>query len=183
MHEKKRAPRQGKVTKHRSRKPVSRDQEKAIALRVEKIASQLCKDEGIELAHVEFVSESHHYFLRVYIDKPEGVTMGDCTQISRQLADLLDVNMNIDVEYRLEVSSPGIFRPLFKKSDYLKYIGSRVEIRTHDVIDGKKKHTGILGGISEKDCVTLSVDDHSIEIDFSSIKKARLSEDNGDDRC
>jgi len=76
--------------------------------KVEKIVSGLCIEEGIELVYVEFISESHHYYLRVYIDKEGGVTMGDCTRISRQLADIMDVNQIIDIEYRLEVSSPGI---------------------------------------------------------------------------
>lgn len=154
-----------------------------IVEQVENIASKICDDEGLELVHVEFISESHHYYLRIYIDKDGGVTMGDCTLVSRQLADILDVNQVIDVEYRLEVSSPGISRPLFKKSDYTKFIGRLIVIRTFQAIDGKKKITGILNGISEKDCVTLSVDDHTFEIDFSSIKKARLAENNGDDRC
>ncbi len=155
----------------------------SIVAQVETIASKICDDEGLELVHVEFISESHHYYLRIYIDKDGGVTMGDCTRVSRQLADVLDVHQIIDVEYRLEVSSPGISRPLFKKSDFTKFIGHRVVIRTLAVIEGKKKFTGILNGISETDCVTLSVDDHTFEIDFSSIKKARLAENNGDDKC
>jgi ribosome maturation factor RimP len=154
-----------------------------IVERVEKIVSGICEGEGIELVHVEFVSESHHFYLRVYIDKPGGVTMGDCAVVSRQLADLLDVHQIIEVEYRLEVSSPGIDRPLFKKSDYTKYAGRRVKVWTTEPVEGRKKVTGILKGISEKDCVELSVDDQTVEIGFSSIKKARLAENNGDDRC
>ncbi|MBU1168270.1 MAG: ribosome maturation factor RimP [Proteobacteria bacterium] len=147
------------------------------------MAATLCSEEGLELVHVEFVSESHHYFLRVYIDKPDGVTMADCTAISKQLGDILDVNLDLDVEYRLEVSSPGIYRPLFKKKDYLRFKGNVVEIRTVSKIMDKKKFTGILEGISEKDSVTLSVDGNTVEIDYSSIKSARLAENNGDDRC
>lgn len=178
----------GRTEKPKAGKSVSRGAAPkvhggAIVAQVEKIASKICDDEGLELVHVEFVSESHHYFLRLYIDKEGGVTMGDCTLVSRQLADILDVHQIIEVEYRLEVSSPGINRPLFKKSDYTKYAGRQVVIRTLAVIEGKKKFTGILNGISEKDCVILSVDDQTFEIDFSSIKKARLAENNGDDRC
>jgi len=178
----------GRSEKPKAGKPLSRPAAPrvhggTIVAQVEKIASRICDDEGLELVHVEFVSESHHYFLRLYIDKEGGVTMGDCALVSRQLADILDVHQIIEVEYRLEVSSPGINRPLFKKSDYSKYAGRRVVIRTLAVIEGKKKFTGILNGISEKDCVILSVDDHTFEIDFSSIKKARLAENNGDDKC
>lgn len=172
-----------KFDKPSSHKKPPRAPGSGIVEKVEKIVSGLCVEEGIELVFVEFISESHHYYLRVYIDKEGGVTMGDCSRISRQLADILDVNQIIDIEYRLEVSSPGINRPLFKKTDYTKFIGKRVKIQTTHEIEGKKKFTGILNGISEKDCVTLSVDDQTLEIDFSSIKKARIAENNGDDKC
>lgn len=179
-----------KGPKHRSsgrvrpaKQRISPEQEKKIAARVDHMAKSLCMDEGLELVHVEFVCESQQYFMRVYIDKPGGVTMEDCSTISRQLGDIMDVSLNLDVKYRLEVSSPGIYRPLFKKNDYLRFKGSTVEIRTVSKIQDKKKFTGILEGISENDSVTLSVDGNTVEIDYSSIKSARLAENNGDDRC
>lgn len=162
---------------------ISPAQRAKIAERVEPIAAAICRDEGTELVHVEFVEESHHLFLRVYIDKPDGVTMADCTSVSRQLGDLLDVKLNFEEVYRLEVSSPGIYRPLFKKSDYDTFKGKTVDIRTHTAISGKKKFTGILEGIFENNKVSLSVDGMTIDIDYSSIKSARLAENNGDDRC
>lgn len=165
------------------RREVLKVDGKNIESRVEAIVSKICEDENLELVHVEFIIESQKYYLRIYIDREGGVTMGDCAQVSRQLADILDVHQIIDVEYRLEVSSPGINRPLFKKSDYTKYAGRCVVVKTSSAIEGKKKFTGILGGISEKDCVTISMDGQIFEIDFSSIKKARLAENNGDDRC
>ncbi len=181
--EKKRGQRPEKSDKSRPYKRLSAEQENKIARKVETLTSQICDDEGIELVHVEFVSESHHYFLRVYIDKPEGVTMADCTNISRQLGDILDVNLKIDTEYRLEISSPGIFRPLFKKSDYSKFTGRNVEIRTTTAVEGKKKFSGVLNGISGNDNVTLSVEGNTVEIHYSSIKNARLTENNGDNGC
>lgn len=180
---KNRAPRPGKPMRSQPKKRLSPGQLDKIAHDVEKSASSLCAGEGLELVHVEFVSESNHYFLRVYIDKPGGVTMDDLSAISRQLGDILDARHRIDPEYRLEVSSPGIFRPLFKKSDYTKFAGRNVMITVGTAIEGKKKFTGILNGISDNDNVTLSVEGRTMEIQFSAIKKARLAEDNGDDRC
>jgi ribosome maturation factor RimP len=164
-------------------KRLSPEQGKQVADRVEKIASIVCADEEIELVHVEFLSEAQQLYLRVYIDKPGGVTMADCATVSRQLGDLLDVKMNLDDKYRLEVSSPGIYRPLYKKADYVRFKGKTVDIRTHKAVHDKKKFTGVLEGILENDKVSLSVDGNTVEIDYSSIKSARLAENNGDDRC
>lgn len=173
----------GKSGRIRSPKRLSPAQEKKTADKVEQLAAALCSDEGIELVHVEFIHESHQYYLRVYIDKPGGVTMANCTTISRQLGDLLDVKLNLEAEYRLEVSSPGIKRPLFKKEDYNRFKGQQIKVRTLTEVMGKNSLIGILGGISENDCVTLSIDGQSVDIDYSSIKSARLTENNGDDRC
>lgn len=173
----------GPAGRERSPKRMSPGRETMIADRVEQLAGPLCDSEGLELAHVAFVHESHQYFLRVYIDKPGGVTMEDCTLISRQLGDLLDVSMSLEAAYRLEVSSPGINRPLFKKDDYSRFKGQRVKVRTVTEVMGKNSLTGILEGISEHGCVMLAMDGNTVEIDFSSIKSARLTENNGDDRC
>jgi ribosome maturation factor RimP len=181
--EKKKGQRPDKPGKSRQARRLSPERENKIARKVENIVAKLCKDEGIELVHVEFVSESHHYFLRVYIDKPDGIKMADCSNISRQLGDILDVSLDIETEYRLEISSPGIYRPLFNRKDYVKFSGRNVEIRTAEAVDGKKKFSGVLKGISENDNVTLSVDGNEVEIHYSSIKKARLTENNGDGRC
>ena len=173
----------GKSDQIRSPKRLPPAREKQIADKVGQWAAPLCADEGIELVHVEFVHESHQYYLRVFIDKPGGVTMSHCTTVSRQLGDLLDVKLELETEYRLEISSPGINRPLFKKDDYNRFAGQRVKIRTLKDVSGKSTLIGILGGISDKDCVTLLVDEQTVEIDFSAIKSARLTANNGDDRC
>lgn len=173
----------GKSGRIQSPKRLPPALEKKIADKVEKWAAPLCAEEGIELVHVDFVHESHQYYLRVYIDTPGGVTMAHCTKISRQLGDLLDVKLELETEYRLEISSPGINRPLFKKEDFNRFKGQRVKIRTLKEVSGKNALIGILGGISDKDCVTLLVDEQTVEIDHSIIKNARLTENNGDDRC
>ena len=121
--------------------------------------------------------------LRVYIDKSGGVSMADCSNISRQLGDIIDVSVTIGAEYRLEVSSPGIYRQLYKKDDYVKFCGRAIKIQTDILVDGKKKLSGTLESISDDGIVEISVDGSLLKLDYSSITKAQLTEDNGDGRC
>lgn len=147
------------------------------------LATLLCDDEDIELVHVDFVVDGFINVLRVYIDKPGGVTMEDCSNISRQLGDIVDVSVAIDTEYRLEVSSPGIYRQLYRKKDYVRFCGRVVKIQTDVPVDGRKKFSGILKGISDDGVVEISVDGKEMTLDYSSIIKAQLTEGNGDGRC
>lgn len=147
------------------------------------LALPLCEDENVELVHVEFVVDGFFNVLRIYIDKPDGVSMADCSGISRQIGDIIDASVAIDAEYRLEVSSPGLYRQLYKKADYVKFCGRAIKIQLDAPVDGQRKLTGILESISDQDIVGVSVDGVLIELDYSSIKKARLTEDNGDGRC
>ncbi len=154
-----------------------------LAEKIYEFAIPLCEDENIELVHVEFIVDGYLNVLRVYIDKPDGVSMGDCSNISRQLGDIIDVGVTIDAEYRLEVSSPGIYRQLYKKDDYVKFCGRAIKIQTDIPVDGKKKLSGILESISDEGIVEISVDGSLLKLDYSSITKAQLTEDNGDGRC
>ncbi|MDD4569040.1 MAG: ribosome maturation factor RimP [Tepidanaerobacteraceae bacterium] len=101
-----------------------------------------------ELVDVEFVKETEHRYLRYYIDKPGGVTLDDCQSVSIEVSRLLDIADPISDSYILEVSSPGIERPIKKDEDFLRYIGSYVEIKTFQKIEGKKIFTGILKDFS-----------------------------------
>ncbi len=154
-----------------------------IAGKVVELAEPLCQDEELELVHVEFVVDGFLNVLRVYIDKPGGVGVSDCTAISRQLGDIIDVSVSVNAEYRLEVSSPGIYRQLFKEDDYKSFCGRVVKIETELPIDGQRKFKGILTGISEDGIVEISIEDSPVYVDYSSITRARLTDDNGDDRC
>ncbi len=164
-------------------KVLSESTREMLAEKIIEFAKPLCEDENIELVHIEFVVDGYLNVLRVYIDKPGGVSMADCSNISRQLGDIVDVSVNIDAEYRLEVSSPGIYRQLYKKDDYVKFCGRAIKIQTDIPVDGQKKFTGILERISDQDIVEISVDGTLLKFDYSSITKARLTEDNGDGRC
>ena len=98
--------------------------------RIEEIAAGLLPSLGLELVEVEYKREGHGMVLRLYIDRPGGVTLDDCSEVSRELSALLDVEDVIPGRYTLEVSSPGLNRPLTKEADYLRSIGRLVKIRT-----------------------------------------------------
>ncbi|MCX7843551.1 MAG: ribosome maturation factor RimP [Clostridia bacterium] len=102
-----------------------------------------------ELVDVEFVKEGANWYLRVYIDKPSGVTIDDCQVISEGLSEVLDKEDPIEQSYFLEVSSPGLERPLKKDSDFEKYKGETVEVKLFEAIEGKKVFEGELLGLAD----------------------------------
>ncbi len=117
---------------------------KNIAQTVEEIAEPIVKEAGCELVDVEFVKEGSNWFLRVYIDKPAGVSLEDCEKVSRPLNKMLDELNPISQAFYLEVSSPGVERPLKKPRDFEKAIGSQVEIKLYTAIDNTKRFEGEL---------------------------------------
>jgi len=135
----------------------------------------LCEAEGMELVHIECQREAGGRILRLYIDKPGGVTLDDCMHISRQSSDMIDVYLEDTGPFNLEVSSPGQNRPLGRKRDFDRFKGNRVNIRTTSSIGGKKKINGVLLGISE-DVVKVSIDDQIVDIPYNEIAKARLAD-------
>ena len=146
------------------------------------MAETLCDAEGMELVYVEYQREAIGRILRIFIDKPGGVGINDCTFISRQLGDLLDVYLESDVAYNLEVSSPGPERPLWKASDYEKFSGHDVRVKTQTPIAGKKKFYGKLLGITEG-IIKLESKDDIVEIPHENISQARLVNHNGENKC
>lgn len=149
--------------------------------RVREIVEPLCETEGFELVHVEFQPEAGGRILRLYIDKPGGITLDDCAGISRQVSDLLDIYFESLGSYNLEVSSPGQERPLGKKSDYNRFKGRKVKIKTSQPINGQKNFKGVLSGISD-DVVSVSVDGQAVVIPYGKIRKARLVT-HGENEC
>lgn len=129
---------------------------------------------GCEWWGCEFSQQGQHGFLRIYIDKPEGIAIDDCERVSRQVSALLDVNDAIPGQYRLEISSPGIPRPLFYLEQYQRYIGHMVQLKLSRAVDGRRKILGLIVAVQE-DSVTLSVDETSQTFLFSNIVKAILT--------
>ncbi|MCD8046082.1 MAG: ribosome maturation factor RimP [Clostridiales bacterium] len=112
--------------------------------RTEALLLPLMEEFGFELVDVEYVKEGGSWYLRAYIDKEGGITVNDCEAVSRRMSDLLDEEDFIADSYIFEVSSPGLGRPLKKEKDYIRSMGSRVEIRTYRPIDRKKEFCGVL---------------------------------------
>ncbi|MGL6202386.1 MAG: ribosome maturation factor RimP [Lachnospiraceae bacterium] len=128
--------------------------------RTEGILGPMLEEAKFELVDVEYVKEGGQMYLRAYIDKPGGITIDDCVDISRKLSEVLDREDFIEDSYILEVSSPGLGRPLKKEKDYARSLGKEVEIRTYRAIDKQKEFVGVLKEY-DKDTVTIGYEDNS----------------------
>lgn len=142
--------------------------------RIKAVAQPLCQAENFELVQLEYVSSAKEDIVRLFLDKPSGITVDDCVYVSRQLGDLIDVHIEDIGSYRLEVSSPGPNRPLNKKEDFHRFKGERVKIQTSELIEGQKKFTGILEVIND-DSVVVAVDGENVKISDHLISKAILA--------
>ena len=134
---------------------------------VERSVTQL----GFELVDLEVSNRGK--LLRVFIDKPEGITIDDCVLVSNQLGNVLAVENDIDYD-RLEVSSPGLDRVLKKPADFERFIGQRASVKLRVPIDGRKKLLGVLRGI-EADVLSIECEETMIKLALSNIDKARLA--------
>ncbi len=122
--------------------------------RTEQLLEPIVEKFGIEIYDVEYVKEGSDWYLRAYIDKPEGVNIIDCENVSRALSDALDAEDYIADAYILEVSSPGLGRTLKKDRHLEKSLGAEVEIRTYKPIEKQKEFSGVLKAY-DKDTVTI----------------------------
>lgn len=129
---------------------------------------------GYELVGVEFQGSLSHGTLRVYIDHENGIGVEDCARISQQISAILDVEEPIQQAYDLEVSSPGLNRPLFKASDYERFSGHQAKIKMAVAVDGRKNFKGLLQGVSQSKTVRIMVDNEGYELLLSDIAKANL---------
>ena len=128
--------------------------------KTEQFLLPLLAEHQFELVDVEYVKEAGNWYLRSYIDKPGGITVDDCEVISRILSDWLDKTDFIEDSYILEVSSPGLGRPLKKEKDFARSIGKEVDIRLYRARDKQKDFTGILTEY-DKDSVTIETEDET----------------------
>ncbi len=129
---------------------------------------------GYELVGIEFSGGGQHDTLRVYIDRETGVSIDDCATISHQISGILDVEEPIKQAYDLEISSPGVDRPLFNREDYVRYTGQMVKIRMAAALDGRRNFRGELQGVTQPGNLKISVDDKVYELPLSDIAKANL---------
>ena len=134
---------------------------------IEKTVTQL----GYELADLEVSNRGK--LLRLFIDKPEGITIDDCVLVSNQLGNVLAVENDIDYD-RLEVSSPGLDRALKKEADFIRFLESKATIKVRMPIEGRKNFLGVLKGVEDGDLL-IDVEGVVFKIDLNNIDKARLA--------
>jgi len=128
---------------------------------------------GFELWGLDYVPQRNHAILRIYIDGPNGINVDDCARVSRQVSAVLDVDDPIQTEYTLEVSSPGLDRPLFRLDQFARYVGEKVVIRLRVPFERRRNFTGTLIGVEGED-VVVQVDDNEYLLPFESIDKAHI---------
>ena len=128
---------------------------------------------GKELLGCEFISAGNHSVLRLFIDHENGIEVDDCAEVSRQVGAILDVEDPISTEYNLEVSSPGLDRPLFEMSHFQAVIGETINLRLSMPLNGRRKFKGKLTAI-ENDTLIVALDGEEYELIFSNVDKANL---------
>ena len=128
--------------------------------------------EGVNLWDVRFLKEGASWYLRVFIDKPEGISIDDCTNVSHAIDPIIDEADPIDVSYYLEVCSAGLERELTRQSHFEACVGKRVKIKLYKALDGVKEFTGVLKAAA--DTVTIETEGGEYEFEFKDISKARL---------
>jgi ribosome maturation factor RimP len=162
---------------------IMQEKEKRIVEKVWELAEPICEIEQIELVFVQYQREPGGRTLRVYIDKPGGIGLNDCVHISRQLSDVLDIYLDNENPYNLEVSSPGTDRPLGRLQDFERFKGNMAKIKSARAIDGQKNFKGILLGVLDKNIKLQAHDNKNVEIPFADIVKARLVNYSGETSC
>jgi ribosome maturation factor RimP len=148
-----------------------------IATRVQELAEQVAIDHGLELVHSEVAGPENKPIVRVFIDKPNGVTHDDCSAVSTHLGTVLDVEDFIHASYTLEVSSPGLERGLYKAADYERFAGSTAKIKTRQPINGQRNFRGRLLGVDGDHALFEDLTNGRVRIPLDIITKANLEVD------
>jgi ribosome maturation factor RimP len=151
--------------------------QRPVAARVRELAEQAAIDHGVELVHAEVAGPEGHPVLRLFIDKPGGVTHDDCSSVSHQMSTVLDVEDFIHSAYVLEVSSPGIERGLYKRADYERFTGSLVKIKARAAIKGQRNFRGRILGVEEDKVMVEDRTSGRVEIPLDGVVKANLEAD------
>jgi ribosome maturation factor RimP len=146
-----------------------------LARKIEDLIKPNIETLGFELVGVEFAKSGKYSTLKVYIDSENGINVEDCSEVSHQISAILDVEDPINTQYNLEVSSPGIERPLFKLSDYQRFLGCEISCRLKSLLEGKRKLTGEIVQVNERENnIHLLTPVKNYIIDVNNIDKANL---------
>lgn len=142
---------------------------------IEELVLPITNEHNIEIVDVEYVKEAGEYYLRIFIDKDGGVSLNDCEVITRAINPILDEKDPIKENYFLEVSSPGLDRPLKKEKDFVRYAGRDVEVKLYKPINGLKHFEAQLVELIDNKIVKLIVDKEEMEFDKKDIALIRLA--------
>jgi len=149
----------------------------SIAQKVQEIAERVAIDHGLELVHAEVAGPENKPIVRVFIDKPQGVTHDDCSEVSLHLGTILDVEDFIHASYTLEVSSPGLERGLYKRADYERFAGSELKMKTRLPVNGQRNFRGRLLGVEGDEVLFDDRTNGKVRIPLEIIKQANLEVD------
>jgi len=145
--------------------------------RVRELAARAAEERGLELVHVELARTGRLRTLRVFIDKPGGVTHENCSEVSHHLSTVLDVEDFIHEPYTLEVSSPGLERGLYRREDYERFAGQSARMRSREAVDGQRNFRGRIVGVEGADVVFDDRTTGRVLVPVASIVKANLEID------
>lgn len=147
----------------------------AVAENLTNLIEPVVEGLGYELVGIEYISQGRHSVLRIYIDSEQGVGLGDCERVSRQVSGVLDVEDPVPGQYVLEVSSPGLDRPLFKAEHYIRQLGHTVRLRLRRPQDKRRKFHGELVAADEKGIVLRDAETgQEVSLAYDEIEKANL---------
>ena len=146
----------------------------AILSKIEAIAERVAEPEGIEIVEIELKGGGKNRFLRISIDKPEGVTHGDCELISHQVGTVLDVEDVVPGAYTLEVSSPGVERKLQKYKDFERFIGKKIKAILREPVENSRRWEGTLASCADGLIILEVAEGKTIQFPFDQVEKANL---------
>lgn len=141
---------------------------------IEKLVTPVLEAEGVELVDLTYQKEPVGWTLCFYLDKPNGITLDDCQNWSHRLGELLDQSNLVDRSYNLEVSSPGLYRPIKKLADFQKFSGERIKVKLYAAIDGQKNFTGLLRSANEETITLQNEEGKEVVLPRTQVSKCRL---------
>ena len=153
------------------------DGETSIESRVREIARRAAEERGLELVHVEFAGGARAPVVRVFIDKPGGVTHADCSGVSTHVGTVLDVEDFIPATYTLEVSSPGLERGLYGRADFERFAGRLAKLKTRGAVNGQRNFRGRLAGVEGEELIFDDKTTGRVRVPLAEVAKANLEID------
>jgi ribosome maturation factor RimP len=142
--------------------------------KIEQLSAPILAEHNAELVDLQFVHEHGSWVLRYFLDKPDGITLDDCAALSRHLGQMLDESEAITQSYSLEVSSPGVYRPLRKEKDYLRFVGERVDVTLFAPINGRRHFRGQLESVETGAVIVKDSEQRLHTLPLADVAKATL---------